>query len=255
MRIAIWLKVRLVTIAVIAPVLAMIWTKPVTAGQDYRFAEEPQSMSSSDRRPAATDDLFQTKAVAIPTNRFRGKWENLAASMAGAASPLDACDDVKAPCSQAAIRWVSYLSAIRSLPKGEQIGLVNRYVNEHIKYTSDNQATGVRDLWINPFQATGGRGDCEDYAIAKYVSLIFLGFSDEQLRLVIVRDLNMGEMHALTTVSVDETIYVLDNRFESVLPHRDVTIYQPIYSFNQRQSWVHVVRSVGYRPVMDDPAS
>lgn len=243
MRVAIWLKVRLVTIAVIAPVLAMIWTKPVTAGQDYRFAEEPQSMASSNRRSAATEELFHTKAVAIPTNRFRDKWDNLLKSLTGASSPFDVCDGVKATCSEAAAHWVSYLSAIRSLSKREQIGLVNGYVNRHINYANDGRASGLRDHWASPFQAIGSRGDCEDYAVAKYFSLISLGFSDDQIRLVIVRDLNVGEMHALTTVSIDGNIYILDNRFDRVLPDNDVLIYRPIYSFNQSQIWVHVGKS------------
>lgn len=245
----------LIVVAVIALVLAMTWTKQAAAGQDYRFAGEPVRAASSEGGYVATEELFHTRAIAIPTNRFLGKWQNLVVSIMGAASVLDVCGEVKTTCSQAAIHWASFLSAIRSLPKSEQIDLVNGYVNQHIEYTNDRLATGAKDDWASPFQAIGALGDCEDYAIAKYVSFILLGFSDEQLRLVIVKDLNIGEMHALTTVSTGETTYVLDNRFERVTPHHDVKVYQPIYSFNQKQSWLHVARSLGYRSARDEPAS
>src|SRR4029079_4655071 len=109
-----------------------------------------------------------------------------------------------------------------------QIALVNRYVNWHITYADDDKAYGNRDHWASPFEAIGGRGDCEDYAVAKYFSLISLGFSDDQIRLVIVRDVKTGALHALTTVSLDGTAYVLDNRLVRVVRDRDISIYKPI---------------------------
>jgi predicted transglutaminase-like cysteine proteinase len=150
------------------------------------------------------------------------------------------CANGAGACSPAADRWVSYLAEIRQFPKSKQINLVNRYVNWHIRYADDRAAYGARDYWASPLQSMGASGDCEDYATAKYLSLLSLGFSDDQIRLVIVRDDSIGELHALTTVSLDGETFVLDNRSERVLRDSQISIYRPIYSFNKGQNWMHL---------------
>ncbi|WP_237707120.1 transglutaminase-like cysteine peptidase [Pseudoalteromonas sp. BSi20652] len=41
------------------------------------------------------------------------------------------------------------------------------------------------DYWTTPLETLGrGLGDCEDYAIAKYISLRALGVIDDKLRLI-----------------------------------------------------------------------
>ena len=228
---------------VIILVVGITSAQPVFAGRDYGFVED-QPPTAGGQAQDPSPELFHTRAIAIPTNRFLDKWGGLLKSLKATTSTPDMCRGVRAACSGAANRWLSYLSAIRTLPKTEQIVLVNRYVNWHIRYASDNSTYGAKDYWATPLQSLGGRGDCEDFASAKYFSLISLGFSDDQMRVVIVRDLNVGEIHAVMTISIGGQIYVLDNRFERVLRERDVlTMYRPIYSFNQSQNWMHVSRS------------
>ena len=216
--------------------------QPACAGRDYGFVDERSPVSKSETGNSA-QELFHTRAIAIPNNRFRDKWDGLLKSLK-ATSVFDMCGAARGTCSGAANRWLSYLSTLRTLPKTEQIVLVNRYINWHIRYANDNSAYGARDYWATPLQSIGGRGDCEDFASAKYFSLISLGFSDDQMRVVIVRDLNIGELHAVVTISLAGQIYVLDNRSERVLRDSDVlSMYRPIYSFNQSQNWMHMSRS------------
>ena len=67
-----------------------------------------------------------------------------------------------------------------------------------IRPMSDLAQWGVADRWSAPLATlTSGRGDCEDYAIAKYVALIEAGFAEDDVRLVIVRDIAIGEDHAI----------------------------------------------------------
>jgi predicted transglutaminase-like cysteine proteinase len=169
---------------------------PASAGRDYGFVEEHSSVAQTGN---SVPELFHTRAIAIPTFRFRGKWDGLLKSLK-ATSVFEMCGGAKSACSGATNRWLSYLSAIKTLPKTEQIVLVNRYINWHIKYANDKSAYGARDYWATPLQSIGGRGDCEDFASAKYFSLISLGFSDDQMRVVIVRVLNVGEIHAVVTI-------------------------------------------------------
>ncbi len=60
------------------------------------------------------------------------------------------------------------------------------------------------DRWSAPLVTfASGRGDCEDYAIAKYVALREAGIAEADLRLVISHDSAIGEDHAVVTARVD----------------------------------------------------
>ena len=78
------------------------------------------------------------------------------------------------------------------------------------------------DRWSAPLATlTTGRGDCEDYAIAKYVALREAGVAEDDMRLVIVRDLTAGEDHAVVSARLDEKWIVLDNRRLTLVEDND----------------------------------
>ncbi|MGI9499631.1 MAG: transglutaminase-like cysteine peptidase, partial [Geminicoccaceae bacterium] len=83
-------------------------------------------------------------------------------------------------------------------------------------------------------------GDCEDYAIMKYVSLRQLGFEAEQMRLVVVRDVLRDLAHAVLAVHVDQEVFILDNLFQAVLPQHMVNQYLPYYSVNENARFSHL---------------
>jgi predicted transglutaminase-like cysteine proteinase len=63
---------------------------------------------------------------------------------------------------------------------------------------SDLAQFGECDVWSSPLVTfTSGRGDCEDYAVAKFVALYLACISPEDLRIVIMRDTIRGEDHAV----------------------------------------------------------
>jgi predicted transglutaminase-like cysteine proteinase len=135
-------------------------------------------------------------------------------------------------------RWLAFLGRIRALPAREQIREVNRYVNEK-DYVLDLDNYGVEDYWAIPRQHFTYGGDCEDFAIAKYFSLRWLGFSQADLRIVVVQDTNLRVPHAVLAVSRDQDAVVLDNQVGEVLSHRRVVHYAPVYSINERAWWIH----------------
>ncbi len=78
---------------------------------------------------------------------------------------------------------------------------------------SDLAQWGVPDRWIAPLMTfTTGRGNCKDYAIAKYVALREAGVADDDVRLVILRNLAAGEDQAVVAVRLDRNWIMLDNR-------------------------------------------
>ena len=119
-----------------------------------------------------------------------------------------------------------------------QLAAVNRFLNDW-RYKSDEQSYGRRDYWATPLEFLRHSGDCEDYAIAKYVTLRQLGFTPEQLRLVVVRDVVRDLAHAVLAVYVDEEVYILDNLTNAVLPQERIGQYVPYYSVNETTRWAH----------------
>ena len=131
-----------------------------------------------------------------------------------------------------------FLKKIRKKDKLTQVKKVNAYMNR-VKYTRDQKNWGKKDYWATPGQFMAKFGDCEDYAIAKYMSLRLLGFKDSQLRVVAVKDLNLKVGHAVLVVKVKGKSLLLDNQIKQVVNTKSVKHYRPVFSINTKYWWKH----------------
>jgi predicted transglutaminase-like cysteine proteinase len=94
-----------------------------------------------------------------------------------------------------------------------RVGLINRAVDLAIMPASDEAQWGVADHWSPPFETLQThRGDCEDYAVVKYVALLQAGLSHDDVKIVILRNLLPKEDHAVVAARVDGQWLILDNR-------------------------------------------
>jgi predicted transglutaminase-like cysteine proteinase len=134
--------------------------------------------------------------------------------------------------------WREYLASIEGKPRRQQVELVNAYMNQRA-YIEDLPNYGVPDYWATPREFLGKDGDCEDYAIAKYMSLRTLGFADSELRLVVLQDVNLGIPHAVLVVRLDGQALLLDNQIKTVIDQSRVRHYRPYYSINEKSWWLH----------------
>ena len=115
-----------------------------------------------------------------------------------------------------------------------RIGVINRAINLAIRPMTDLAQWGVVDRWTAPLATlASGRGDCEDYAIAKYVALREAGVAENDVRLVIVRDLASGEDHAVVAARADERWIVLDNRRLTFVEDAAMPHVLPLFAFDQ----------------------
>jgi len=135
--------------------------------------------------------------------------------------------------------WRRLLAELRDKDRIAQIREVQTFLNR-VPYVIDPINWGVPDYWATPLQFFGKDGDCEDYAIAKFVSLKTLGFTDDDMRIVVLDDLNLGVAHAILVVYVDGRALVLDNQISQVIPADLIRHYRPIYSINQTAWWLHL---------------
>ncbi|MFZ6874264.1 transglutaminase-like cysteine peptidase [Undibacterium sp. Di27W] len=117
---------------------------------------------------------------------------------------------------------------------------VNDFYN-HVPYFSDQEHWGVEDYWATPveFIASWG-GDCEDYAIAKYMTLKDLGIPTERLRITYVRAIRIGETHMVLAYypSPAAEPWIMDNLVEEIQPASARTDLVPVYSFNDDDLWL-----------------
>jgi predicted transglutaminase-like cysteine proteinase len=135
-------------------------------------------------------------------------------------------------------KWIKFLKKIRKKKKLTQVKLVNAYMNK-VKYTRDQRNWGKKDYWATPGQFMAKFGDCEDYAIAKFVSLRLLGFKNSALRVVAVKDLNLKVGHAVLVVVVKGRALLLDNQIKQVVDTKSVKHYRPVFSINAKYWWKH----------------
>jgi predicted transglutaminase-like cysteine proteinase len=136
-------------------------------------------------------------------------------------------------------RWYHFLESTKELPPEEQIRAVNRYANKK-SYILDITNYGREDYWAIAREFFYNGGDCEDYAITKFFSLRWLGFANEDIRIVIMQDTNLRIPHAVLAVGLPDDVLILDNQSHEVLSHRRIAHYVPLYSVNNRQWWLHL---------------
>lgn len=136
--------------------------------------------------------------------------------------------------------WTKFLLSLVKKPKLEQVKAVNAFMNR-AKYITDTVNWGQKDYWESPGEFMAKFGDCEDYAITKYMSLKRLGFKDEELRVVAVKDLNLKVGHAVLVVFLDGKIWLLDNQIKQLVETKKVRHYQPVFSINEKFWWRHRV--------------
>jgi len=136
-------------------------------------------------------------------------------------------------------QWQQFLKSIRKLPTSQQIKQVNKYANEK-KYILDIENYGVADYWATPLEFLTNNGDCEDYAIIKMLSLKWLGYDIDAMRVVVVQDTNLRIPHAVMAIKSNNDILILDNQIEEVISHADIFHYVPVYSVNENHWWMHV---------------
>ncbi|MBE0484225.1 MAG: transglutaminase-like cysteine peptidase [Bacterioplanes sp.] len=142
--------------------------------------------------------------------------------------------------------WQAELLTLHSVSDYEKIQRVNLFFHRHVRYRTDMALYGQEDYWATPLELLGhGLGDCEDWAIAKYVSLRHLGIADEQLRLIYVRARIGGPSSQITQAhmvlgyysSANAEPLILDSLISSVLPASERDDLTPVFSFNSAGLW------------------
>lgn len=184
--------------------------------------------------PLVTPGLFGWGETAVgDPGRYLPKSRVLESAF-GPARPL-----MEASVEPGVVRWERLIGELARRSPEARIVAVDRFANA-IEWVEDARLYGQADYWATPAEFLGAdAGDCEDFAIAKYVALSRLGFAEERLRIALVYDRRRRLEHALTIVYWGGDALVLDSLSDAPRSHAEVTRYRPICSFNRQQLWLH----------------
>ena len=195
----------------------------------------PHESKQSDEYAPTNAEPFSLPTMTTSPSDVSAKWSELQSRLLTEESTLTACRTAESTCPAAARRLLSIIELGRHRQGRVLLGRINRAVNLSIRPMSDWAQYGVEDYWATPLETLGsGAGDCEDYAIAKYVALRESGIIADDLRLVIVRDIKGETNHAVLAVRYDENWLILDNRTLVMVNAEEALHYYPLFVLDQR---------------------
>ena len=179
------------------------------------------------RQPASVDrpDVFNSVALSIGRSPLDARWNQVSGAGIGGSAAAFA----------ATLRGEQVLAKLEA---------VNGYVNGRVRFVDDRVQFGVADRWQVPSDTLNrGRGDCEDFALAKRAMLRAAGIPDKDLYLVVLKDLSRRADHAVLVVRAAGRFLVLDNGTDRIVDSSDVADYKPMLTFaSAGRSYTH-----GYR--------
>ena len=177
---------------------------------------------------------FGLDAVPLASGEVLTKWNGVEADIRAEKDILELCRSSAERCPAAARTFLAIVAQGRAHTGRARIGIINRAVNLAIRPMSDLAQWGVLDRWSAPLETLAtGRGDCEDYAIAKYVALTQAGVAAEDVRVVIVHDLAVDENHAVVATRLDGDWIILDNRWLTLVKDREMPRMVPLFALDQ----------------------
>lgn len=150
-----------------------------------------------------------------------------------------------APAVLALNQWREMMVRAQALPEREKMVRVNDFFNRRIQFREDVDIWARADYWATPLETLGrSEGDCEDFAIAKYVTLKTLGVPIEKLRMTYVRAQIGGgsasQAHMVLSYypTPNEEPLILDNLIDEIRPASRRMDLFPVFSFNSAGLWV-----------------
>lgn len=138
--------------------------------------------------------------------------------------------------------WQQMVSTQKSSADTQKLRLANDFFNRRISFEDDITIWGQTDYWATPIETIGrGKGDCEDFSIAKYFTLLSMGVPMNKLRLVYVKahlnGRNQAHMVLAYYSSPNGDPLVLDNLITDIRPASKRSDLSPIFSFNSAGLW------------------
>jgi predicted transglutaminase-like cysteine proteinase len=185
--------------------------------------------------PAVGNEPFGLFTFRAPEGTLWRKWRGLESDITKEQAVLEHCRTHAENCPSYAAQFLRLINAVKAKSGRDQLDEANRGVNMAIRYMSDYAQHGEADRWSAPLATFAtGKGDCEDYAIAKYVALNEAGFPRDDLQLVLVRDRAVRQDHAVLAARLDGHWLILDSRRSELMNDSEATSFTPLFAIDGR---------------------
>ena len=166
------------------------------------------------------------------------------------------------------IEWEQIINELKILSSTEVVEIINEFFNRTIYQQVDNKEEIEYDYWQSPIETlVKGSGDCEDFVMAKYVSLRLLGIPAEQLLISLIHYPEYNDTHAVLLFfpKVEIDPLVLDNVvFQHLgymkshlltLSHRMIKHnIKPILGFNE-EKFISFTNGMNQKVIGTDPCN
>jgi predicted transglutaminase-like cysteine proteinase len=183
--------------------------------------------------------LFGSTEISSEDLKALPQWARVLSKMKTERKAFSACLNSPSACKSAGLKsWREVQTAAKGKPELEMLKVVNGYFNRW-PYKIDRELYGVSEFWATPQEFMKRSGDCEDYSIAKFFVLRDLGFGNDNLRLVILKDRIRNIGHAVLAVYALNDILILDSLTDLIFSHTKYRHYVPQYSMNETTRWAH----------------
>jgi predicted transglutaminase-like cysteine proteinase len=146
--------------------------------------------------------------------------------------------------------WRKLVVALGDSSDLDRVKRVNAFVNQQTQFADDIAIWNQLDYWATPLETLGrSAGDCEDFAIAKYFTLLQVGVQQDKLRLIYVRaktgtsDSTQAHMVLAYYATPDAEPLVMDNLIGDVRPASRRPDLVPVFSFNSAGVFVGIAGS------------
>jgi predicted transglutaminase-like cysteine proteinase len=194
---------------------------------------------------------FALAASSLTSGGLHDKWLGVQHRLDDEMVQLALCEGDRDGCvSPAALKFLDIVDVARSREGRARLGEINRAINLAIRPISDLAQHGETDVWTPPLATLArGGGDCEDYAIAKFIALRRAGIAPDDVRIVVLRDTIHGEDHAVAAARLDGRWLTLDNRRMAMVEDIDVRNFRPTFVIGE-----HGVMRYADAPLLADAA-
>ncbi len=146
--------------------------------------------------------------------------------------------------------WREFVSHNQDKPEQEKLSLTNDFFNRQLLWRTDLKLWKKKDYWATPLETLVAQaGDCEDFSIIKYFTLLALGVSIKRLKITYVKALKYNQAHMVLTYTQNKRSMplVLDNINKKILPASQRSDLKPAYSFNGDGMWIQRSAMLGKR--------
>lgn len=156
--------------------------------------------------------------------------------------------------------WQKLINELTPLTHEAKLDAVNDFFNTRVQFVDDIYNWKESDYWATPLETMGVlKGDCEDFTIAKYITLLLAGMPMEHLRLFYVKAKIGGTNSPISQAHMVLSYYekstseplILDNLIPDIKTASNRPDLTPVFSFNSAGIWVGASTTAA----SNDPAS